>query len=123
MPNRNWAIWRARRVTGATLGAIGREHGIGREPVRQMVAKRDKAVLKALTRSLDVPTPDETREGILGVEFVFTHESLAEGPGWDSLATGDRVDWDTRGLPRIPTYAHVLDEGIVYRVKKVSEGD
>jgi hypothetical protein len=117
---RNWAVWRARHTTDDILRVIGEAYSIQTERVRQIVLKRDKAVHKALTRSLDVPTPDEVREGILGVEFVFTHESLAEGQGWSTLATS--TEW-RRECGYIDTYAHTLDEGIVYRVKKVSEGD
>jgi hypothetical protein len=113
---RNWAIWRARRTTSATLDAIGREHGIHRARVQQLEAKGDRLARRAITRPLDTPTQDETREGILGIEFVFTHESLAEGAGWSTLATG--TQWDEQSRSHVPTYSHALDEGIVYRVKK-----
>lgn len=123
MPNRNWAIWHARRTTNATLEALGREYGVSKARVQQLVRARDKVLIRGLTRALDAPGGPRTgpREAILGVEFVFTHEILAEGPGWDTLATG--TEWDEQSWSHVPTYAHCLDEGIVYRVKKVSEGD
>jgi hypothetical protein len=120
---RNWSIWRARHTTDDILRVIGRAYSIDAERVRQIVLKRDKAVVKALTASVGTPTSDETREGILGVEFVFTHESLVwEEHGWRPLA--DSTGYDHRYMRQgYAPVSHAIDEGIVYRVKKVSEGD
>ena len=117
---RNWAIWRDYRTTSATLRDVGRAHGIQAERVRQIVAKGDRAVTNALTRTLDAPVPaseaarDATREGTLGVEFVFAHEAVLGGAsyragGWEPLAPLHR-----------PAHSHnyAIDEGIMYRVKK-----
>ena len=119
---RNWATWRDYRTTGATLRDVGRAHGIGQERVRQIVIKADRALMTALTRTLDAPVPaseaarDATREGTLGVEFIFTHDTEDREAGWKPLA-------DVTGRNRIgrPTYSHsryAIDEGIIFRVKK-----
>lgn len=112
---RNWAIWRDYRTTSATLRDVGRAHGINAERVRHIVAKGDKAVIRGLTRTLDAPMPasDATREGTLGVEFVFTHGAALGGTeyyegGWKPLAP--------RWRP-VHTHNYALDEGIMYRVK------
>lgn len=116
---RNWAIWRDYRTTGATLRDVGRAHGLGAERVRQKVLKTDRAVINALTRTLDAPVPasDAEREGMLGVEFVFTHDvhSRHREAGWEPLAevTGrDRIGRRTH------SHRYAIDEGIIFHVKK-----
>ena len=117
---RNWAIWRDYRTTSATLHEVGRAHDIlTRERVRQIVAKIDRAIIKALTRMPDspVPTSEAEREGTLGVEFVFTHEAALDDSagGWEPLPDATNYDRYARRL-YAPRYA--VDEGILYRVKK-----
>ena len=116
---RNWAIWRDYRTTSATLRDVGRAHGIDPERVRQIVLKADRAVINALTRAPDAPVPasDAEREGMLGVEFVFTRDvhSRHREAGWTPLA-------DVTGRNRIGrrTHSHryAIDEGIIFHVKK-----
>jgi hypothetical protein len=112
---RNWAIWREYRTTSATLRDVGRAHGINAERVRQIVLKADRAVINGLTRTLDAPMPasDATREGTLGVEFVFTHGAALSDTeyreaGWKPLAPLCRP---------VHTHNYATDEGIMYRVK------
>lgn len=119
---RNWAIWRDYRTTSATLRDVGRAHGIDPERVRQIVLKGDRAVINALTRTPDAPVPasEAAREGMLGVEFVFTHEAVLgnasyRAGGWEPLAevTGrDRIGRRTH------SHRYAIDEGIIFRVKK-----
>lgn len=120
---RNWAIWREYRTTSAILREVGRAHGIGPERVRQIVIKADRAIINALTRMPDspVPTSDAEREGTLGVEFVFTHEAALDDTSyraedWKPLAPV--TSRDRYGRP-IYTHEHAIDEGILYRVKKL----
>lgn len=41
-PERNVAIWKARKEEKTTLAALGQQHGLSRERIRQIVAKEDR---------------------------------------------------------------------------------
>lgn len=41
---RNLAIWRERKEQGTTLQVLGEKYGIGKERVRQIVAKEDRRI-------------------------------------------------------------------------------
>lgn len=84
---RNWAIWRRYKGGGITLKQTGDEFGVGPERVRQIIAKLDRKVRKALNHEWN-NVPDEVRDGTLGVEFVFRNEVTFAG--WN----GDRDRWD-----------------------------
>jgi len=90
-PNlRKWAIWKQYKAGGVTLRDVGDDFGIGRERVRQIVAKCDRLLRTALGRViLALPTIDEVRDGTLGVEFVFRNEltftDYEDQKGWEQL--------------------------------------
>jgi hypothetical protein len=75
---RNWAIWRRYKGGGITLKQTGEEFGITTERVRQINAKCDRQVRKALNHNWN-NVPDEIRDATLGVKFVFRDE-LTFGP-------------------------------------------
>ena len=84
---RRWAIWRRYKGGGITLKQTGEEFGVGPERVRQIIAKLDRKVRKALNHEWN-NVPDDVRDATLGVEFVFRNEVTFTG--WN----GDRDRWD-----------------------------
>jgi hypothetical protein len=99
---RNWAIWRRYKGGGITLKQTGEEFGITTERVRQINAKCDRQVRKALNHNWN-NVPDEIRDATLGVEFVFRNE-LTFGPeertrGWDQLELNEHGSAYSHAVP------------------------
>lgn len=72
---RNWAIWRAHRVSGANKHDIARDVGLHPSRVSMLIREYDELARQAISRSINLPAADAVRDGLLGVEFVFTHEA------------------------------------------------
>jgi hypothetical protein len=93
---RKWAMWREYKAGGTTLREVGDNFGVTQERVRQEVKKCDRILQGALYRAIPtLPTADEVRDGILGVEFVFRNELTFTG--WNG---------DTRGWNRLEPYEY-----------------
>jgi hypothetical protein len=107
---RNWAIWRDRRAGGMLLKDIAASHGMSLARVRLIISQYERAASNALS-STDA-TPDEVRQAVLGVEFVFAHELVI-----DPIADG----WRCLGRPRKEGEPTATDRGIRYHIKR--QGD
>lgn len=123
---RNWAIWRAHRVSGANRHDIARDFGIHRSRVWMLIREYDELARKAVSRAIDLPAVDAVRDGLLGVEFVFTHEVRLDGEDdrwrWVDPAP-ERVDeWrDGRHIVTKKRRGYAVDENVVYRVARETE--
>ena len=104
---RNWAIWRASRVAGASRHDIAKEAGLHPSRVWMIVQEYDALARQAVRRSIDLPATDAVRDGLLGVEFEFTLEVCLD-------ADDDTWGWVNRTIGN----GHAMDEYTVYRVKQ-----
>lgn len=70
--DRNWQIWRERKLTSKTLRQIGEEHGIGPERVRGIVAKGDRMIRSRFfyNNHADKITP-QMMDAVKDMEFVY----------------------------------------------------
>ena len=123
---RNWAIWRAHRVSGISPVDIARDFGIHRSRVWMLIREYDELARKAVSRAIDLPAVDAVRDGLLGVEFVFTHEVRLDGEDdrwrWVDPAP-ERVDeWrDGKHIVTKKRRGYAVDENVVYRVARETE--
>ena len=83
---RNWEIWRRYKFQGARRCDLAREYGVNPGRIDQIVRKHERMALWATMRILkrkDDETlqrlPDHYRDGLLGVEYVFTAEASGHG--------------------------------------------
>ncbi len=102
---RNWAIWRASRVDGASRHDIAKDVGLHPSRVWMIIQEYDALAWQAVRRSIDLPAADAVRDGLLGVEFVFTHEARLD-------ADDDRWNWVNNRIGN----GHAMDEWTAYRV-------
>lgn len=87
---RKWAMWREYKAGGTTLDKVAKNFGVTRERVRQANAKCDRKIRTVLNPNLNnwwKNVPDEIRDAMLGVEFVFKNDLTFNG--WD----GDQTGW------------------------------
>ena len=70
--DRNWQIWRERKLTNKTLRQIGEEHGIGPERVRGIIAKGDRMIRSRFFYNYhtDKITP-QMMAAVKDMEFVY----------------------------------------------------
>ena len=107
---RNWAIWRAHRVDGANRHDIARNVGLHPSRVWMLIREYDALAQKMLNCSINIPVSDAVRDGLLGVEFVFTHEVRLDGED-------DTWNWVNRRQREF----HAQDEYTVYRAAQETE--
>lgn len=119
--DRDWAIWRAYRVSGMRQMDIAKTANLVQERIGQIIVKADRKVREALIRSEGMPVSDEVRDATLGVEFVFTYECLLSDDDLHERSGSRTRTWNNldrnkkkRGGPEY----HPLDEHIYFRVKR-----
>ena len=123
---RNWAIWRAHRVDGANRHDIARDVGLHPSRVWMLIREYDELARKAVSRAIDLPVSDAVRDGLLGVEFVFTHEVRldADDDTWSWVSPApERVDeWrDGKHIVTKKRRGYAVDEYVVYRVAQETD--
>ena len=123
---RNWAIWRAHRVSGIRPADIARDFGIHPTRIRQIIAQYDNLAEKMLNCSINLPVSDALRDGLLGVEFVFTHEVRLDADDdtwlWVNPAPYYTHEWrDGKRTVTRKQGGHAKDEHVVYRVARETD--
>jgi hypothetical protein len=70
--DRNWQIWRERKLTNKTLRQIGEEHGVGPERIREIVSKCNRMIRSRFFYNYhtDKITP-QMMAAVKDMEFVY----------------------------------------------------